>query len=137
MILNIIICVFNEEKTIKTVLDNVLKVSLPNRIKKKIIVIDNNSTDNTKKILEKYNNKIIKIIYNKKNIGKGGSIIKSLNYCEGDLVVFQDADLEYEPKNYILLINEMIKKNNHAVFGSRVIEGENYHVYNLNRLDTN
>ncbi len=135
MILNIIICVFNEEKTIGILLDKVLEVSLPNKIKKKIIVLDNNSTDNTKKILEKYNNnKIIKIIYNKKNIGKGGSIIKSLNYCRGDLVVFQDADLEYEPKNYILLINEMIKKNNHAVFGSRVIDGEDYHVYNLNRI---
>ena len=101
MILNIIICVFNEEKTIKIVLDNVLKVSLPNRIKKKIIVIDNNSTDNTKKILEKYNNKIIKIIYNKKNIGKGGSTMG----MPGTKVT-KKRDKKWKLKNYQLMAKQ-------------------------------
>tara|TARA_B100001057_G_C22800004_1_gene931156 strand:+ start:232 stop:930 length:699 start_codon:yes stop_codon:yes gene_type:complete len=139
LILNIIICVFNEEKTINELLNQVLNVSLEEKVKKNIIILDNNSTDNTKLILEKNfsNNNNIKIIYNKKNIGKGGSLIKSLNYCKEGLVVFQDADLEYDPNNYNDLIDELLKNNCDAVFGSRVLKGTNYHVYSLNKIAVN
>ena len=138
MILNIVICVFDEEKTIKKLIDNVLKVKLKSNIKKNIIILDNNSKDNTKKILKDYFDlKNKKIIFNEKNIGKGGSIIKSLQYCEEGLVVFQDADLEYDPQNYNNLIDEMLQNNYDAVFGSRVLKGNDYHVYNLNKFAVN
>ena len=135
--LSIIICVFNEEKTIEKLINKVEKCFLPNNFYKEIIIVDNNSTDNTNKVLKKYeNNKNITIKYQKKNLGKGNSIIEGLNISNGDFVVFQDADLEYDPENYRLLLEKLFKYNLDAVFGSRSLNKSNYHLYKLNSFGT-
>lgn len=135
MKLSIVICVYNEVKTIQKLLNSVLKVKLQNNFKKEILIFDNNSDDGTKEILKSYlNNKDLSIYFNSKNIGKGGSIIKSQKFINGDYVIFQDADLEYNPENYNLLLEKLIKNNLDAVYGSRIKLNRNYHIYFLNRI---
>jgi glycosyltransferase involved in cell wall biosynthesis len=136
MKLSIIICVYNEIKTISKILNKIDLVELPYNYKKEIIIVDNNSNDGTKEFLEKlFHLKKYKIIFQKKNLGKGNSIITGLNFVSGDLTVFQDADLEYEPKNYIDLINFLKKNDLDAVFGSRInTKDMDYFYYKLNKF---
>ena len=101
--LSIIIPVYNEEKTIKIVLESLKKLVLINKIKKEIIVVNDFSKDSTEKIVNDFikKNKEDKIIYlsHKKNLGKGAALNTGLKNFTGDIVVFQDADLEYDPND--------------------------------------
>ena len=133
MKLSIIICVYNEVGTIIELVHKVLSQKLSYDLEKEIIIIDNNSQDGTKlklKHLEKH--KEIKVIYQKKNMGKGNSIIQGIKFSTGDLVIFQDADLEYNPKDYNNLIKKLIIEDLDAVYGSRVLNNKKYHRYKLN-----
>jgi glycosyltransferase involved in cell wall biosynthesis len=118
MKLSIIIPVYNEEKTIKKALKRITQIRLKN-IKKEIIVVDDGSTDKTFIILKQIKKKI-KLIHHKKNSGKGSAIITAKKFCTGDLILIQDADLEYSPRDYKKLIKPF-SKNNLVVYGSRVL----------------
>ena len=116
--LTVIIPVFNEINTIEPLLKKVLK----NIIDKQIIVVDDNSSDGTRELLlNQFKNKIDKIIFHQKNLGKGAAIKSAQKYIIGKYTIIQDADLEYDPSDYLLLINEAEKKNFQAVYGSRVL----------------
>ena len=116
MKLSIIVCVLNEIKTIEKILQKINDVELQNNIQKEIIVIDNNSIDGTKEFLQKIQiSENLKIFFQKKNFGKGNSIIKGIEESSGDLIVFQDADLEYDPNNYNKLINHLIILNDYRL----------------------
>ena len=135
MKLSIIICVYNEIKTIEEILQKVNNVNLPAQFEKEIIIIDNNSQDGTKEFLKNLvNSNQYNIIFQKKNFGKGNSIITGIKEVSGDLVVFQDADLEYDPNNYVKLINHLNKNKLDAVFGSRVLNDKDYFYYKLNKF---
>src|SRR3989304_4063010 len=97
--LSILIPAYNEEKTIKEVINEVLKTPLRN-IKKEIIIVDDFSTDGTKNILKKIRNKSVKIFFHEKNLGKGSAIRTALRHATGDIILVQDADLEYSPEEY-------------------------------------
>jgi len=116
MRLSIIIPAYNEERTIKEIINKIKKQKIKG-IEKEIIVIDDSSTDKTSEILKKI--KDIKIILNKKNLGKGGSIKQGLKLAKGDIIIIQDADLEYDPKDYEKVINPIINKQTKIIFGSR------------------
>ena len=135
MKLSVIVCVYNEINTIEEILKKIDNVDLPSDFEKEIIIIDNNSTDGTREFLNKLKiaNKY-KVIFQKKNYGKGNSIITGINEATGTLTVFQDADLEYEPNNYSKLIEYLEKNNLDAVFGSRIMHDEDYFYYKLNRF---
>ena len=135
MKLSIIICVFNEKETIEKIIKKINQVILPFELKKEFIIIDNNSFDGTKEILTKYN-KInnYKIFYNKKNYGKGYSISKGIKNASGNFIIFQDADLEYDPNDYVRLINHLNNNNLDFVFGSRILNNKKYHRYNITSL---
>ena len=124
MKISIIIPVYNEEKTIEKIFLKILALKL---IKKEIIIVDDYSIDNTKKILNK---KIFlaakKIIFHKINLGKGAAIRSAQKYVSGDVVIIQDADLEYNPKDYNKLIQPIIKKESNIVYGSRVLGRSRY-----------
>ena len=95
------------------------------QLKKEIIVIDDFSNDGTRKILkDKLENKVSKIIYNEKNSGKGFCIKKGIQVSSGDIILIQDADLEYDPKEYDKLIKPIIDGNADVVYGSRFIGSE-------------
>ena len=124
MKLTIIIPCYNEEKTIKILLEKILKL---NYLKKQIIIIDDCSTDNSLNEIEKIKVLFddIVVIKHKKNLGKGAAIKSSKNYISGDIVVIQDADLEYEPEDILKLIKPIINKECLVVYGSRVLN-KNY-----------
>ena len=135
MKLSIIVCVYNEINTIEKILKKIDNVVLPSPYTKEVIIIDNNSHDGTKEFLKKLLsiNKY-KIILQDKNFGKGNSVIRGINEASGNLTVFQDGDLEYEPNNYVKLINHLDENKLDAVFGSRIKNSEDYFYYKVNRF---
>ncbi len=129
MKLSIIIPVFNEVNTIEKIINKIHSQSIKNF---EIIVVDDFSTDGTRKILKsKLRNKVNKIIYHKKNKGKGSAIITAKNYIKGDIVIIQDADLEYDPNDYKKLIYPILKKKTRVVYGTRVKKNKRYNSKNF------
>ena len=122
MKLSIVIPCFNEEKTITQIIDKILnKVNLD----KEIIVIDDCSTDKTRSILQnELKNKIDKLILNDQNYGKGYSIKEGVKVAEGEILIIQDADLEYDPGDYNRLIKPIISNVADVVYGSRFVGSE-------------
>ena len=124
--LTIIIPVYNEKETIKTLLKKIIKIK---KIRKEIIIVDDFSNDGTTTILKNEFLKmrsIKKIIFHNKNVGKGGAIKSAQKYIKGDYVVIQDADLEYSPNDLIKIYNTIKKKNYDAVYGSRALNKNVY-----------
>ena len=122
MKISIIIPCFNEEKTISLVINKILSNYAG---EKEIIVIDDCSNDKTREILKSdLENKIDKLIFNEKNYGKGFSIREGINVAEGDVVLIQDADLEYDPSDYNKLLKPIEKGVADVVYGSRFLGGE-------------
>ncbi len=118
----VIIPVFNERKFINKVIKKVKKNL---KYHKQIIVVDDYSSDGTRKIL-KNNKNIDKLIFHKKNKGKGAAIKSALSYIKGDIVAIQDADLEYNPTDLNKLIKTMISNNSRVIYGSRVLNKKRY-----------
>lgn len=118
MKLSIIIPVYNERNTIKAVLDNVAGTNFD----KEIIIVDDGSTDGTREVLEKLD-KQFKVIHHTKNMGKGAAIQTALEHITGDVVLFQDADLEYDPNDYVFLLEPIQKGSADVVYGSRLSGG--------------
>lgn len=121
MNLSIIIPAFNEEKTVGTVLESILKIKLPN-INKEIIVVDDGSTDKTAEIIKKIakNSKSIVFIQHEKNSGKGAAVQTGIKNATGDIVLIQDADLEYDPTDIPKLIKPIIEGKEKVVYGTRL-----------------
>ena len=121
MKVSIIIPVFNEANTILKILKKLKKIK---KINKEIIIINDGSTDDTKKIIEKKCKGLFnKLISYKNNRGKGYACRKGLKSVTGKIVIIQDADLEYDPKDYLKLLNPILKKKTNVVYGSRVLKG--------------
>ena len=117
--LSIIMPVYNEEKTVKKVIDRIKKIKLDN-IAKEIIVVDDCSKDNTSNILKNIKGKSIRIFHHRENMGKGAAIRTALKNCTGDIILIQDADLEYNPNEYKKLLKPILQKNADVVYGSRL-----------------
>ena len=134
--LTIIIPCYNEKKTIIEIINQIKKLK---RIKKQIIQIDDGSNDGTKQLIKtKLQNKVDKIIFHKFNKGKGAAIISSIKYIKGNLVIIQDADLEYNPKDYVKLIKPFSNNKTKVVYGSRVLgRKKNINIFNLNDFSKN
>jgi glycosyltransferase involved in cell wall biosynthesis len=127
MKLSVIIPVFNEKNTILEILDRVEKVKLD--LEKEIIIIDDFSTDGTRELLKELEEKH-KIIYQEKNLGKGAAVKKGFLETNGDIIIIQDADLEYDPKEYNKLLEPILKGEAKVVFGSRFLN-KHYPRYKL------
>lgn len=124
--LSIIIPCYNEEATIGKILKEVEAVNL-GKITKEIIVIDDFSTDSTRAILAKLPKKY-RIILQDKNHGKGAALKKGLLASTGDVVVIQDADLEYDPQDYKRLLYPITRGQADVVYGSRFVGGEPHRI---------
>lgn len=122
--ISIVIPVYNEEVTVLKIIDRVLKAPVLG-LKKEIIIIDDGSTDNTSKILKKIKDKDLKIYSLRKNNGKGTALRYGFKKTKGDIILVQDADLEYHPKDYHKIIKPFIKNKALVVYGSREISGKN------------
>ena len=133
--LSVIIPVYNEKRTLLKLLEKVKKVDLGD-IKKEILIVDDFSTDGTRDILKKINDPKIKIFFHKKNYGKGIAIRTALKNITGDIVIIQDADMEYDPNDYSNLIKPIIDGRAEVVYGHRFHKGHNpkYIVYYLGNI---
>ena len=121
--ITVIIPCYNEIKTISIIIDKVYK----QKSKKQIIVVDDYSTDGTRKILKKkLRKKIDKIILHNKNYGKGAAINSAKKFIKGNIIIIQDADLEYSPKDFNKLIKPIMDKKYNVVYGSRVLGKNRY-----------
>lgn len=126
--LSIIVPVYNEEKTVGKVLDKLASVKLVGELKKEIVIVNDCSTDNTHEVVSKYiaGHTELELAYFKheRNTGKGGAIHTGLTHFTGDLVIIQDADLEYDPEEFNLLLLPVLNGHADVVYGSRFIGGK-------------
>lgn len=116
--LTIIIPAYNEINTLQVLIDKIDSLN----INKQVILIDDSSTDGTNEIAFKNKDKIDKIIVHDENKGKGAAIKSAQNYVNGEYVIIQDADLEYDPKDIYNLLEEIEKKKHKVIYGSRVLK---------------
>ena len=116
MKLSVIVPVFNEESTIKKIIESVQSSPVDIR---EIIIIDDCSTDSTREILSKIDSPLIRVLYNKSNKGKGYALKRGFKEAKGDICIVQDADLEYDPNEYHNVINPIINNKADVVYGSR------------------
>jgi glycosyltransferase involved in cell wall biosynthesis len=121
MKLTVVIPVFNEKNTIDEILRRVQAVDVG--IDKEIIIVDDGSTDGTREILQPLASPAIKIILHEKNAGKGGALQTGFSHAEGDVVLIQDADLEYDPREYPALLEPILDGRADVVYGSRFLGG--------------
>lgn len=122
MKLSIIIPVFNEKNTIIEILDRVAEAPLPKEIsEKEIIAVDDGSTDGTRELLEQARKSGVAVLLHNKNQGKGAAIGTALAGASGDIILIQDADLEYDPRDYPALLTPIIENRVKVVYGSRFL----------------
>lgn len=129
MKLSIIIPVYNEMNTIQKILKKIEDI---HDIKKQIIVIDDGSTDETFNLIQNFKfESEYKLIKHKINSGKGAGIKSAIDFISGDIVIIQDADLEYDPKDYKEVIGPIIQNKSKIVYGSRVLNKKRYDQLNF------
>ena len=122
--LSIIIPCFNEINNLKKILSLILKQK---DIDKEIILVDDFSSDGSRQLIkESLYKKVNKVIYHNSNLGKGACIKSALKKVTGEIILIQDADLEYSPSDYKKLISPIIKKKSLVVYGSRVLYKNRY-----------
>jgi len=127
-ILSIIIPVFNEETTIQRILEIVCECRLPEGFDKEIVIVNDCSTDRTEEHIFAYirDNPLFRYVKHAKNAGKGAAIRTGIGHTTGDYILIQDADLEYDPDEYAVLLEPVIKADADVVYGSRFV-GSNPH----------
>jgi glycosyltransferase involved in cell wall biosynthesis len=130
--LSIVIPVYNEEKTISNILDKVRDLKLIGGLQKEIIIVNDCSTDATESVINNYlaNNAESPFVFysHKKNTGKGGALHTGINNATGELLIIQDADLEYDPEEYNLLLKPVLDGHADVVYGSRFMGGNPHRI---------
>jgi len=122
--------VYNERAFIKKAIAAVISANI-GKLQKEVIVVDDGSRDGTTQILKTIKNKKVKVFFQKKNQGKGAAIRRGLKEITGDVVIIQDADLEYNPKEYLLMLQPITDKKADVVFGSRFLGDRPHRVLNF------
>jgi glycosyltransferase involved in cell wall biosynthesis len=123
-LLSIVIPAYNERETIREILKKVEEAPLPRGVGREIIIVDDGSKDGTREILKSLP-KHIKVIFHKHNKGKGGAVKTGFAAAKGDIIIIQDADLEYDPRDYTAVITPILKGEAKVVYGSRRLRREN------------
>ena len=130
--LSIIIPVYNEEKTIHLILNKIKEVQLINGLNKEIVMVDDSSTDNSWEKLEKYKSENpelgISLYRHTYNQGKGAALRTGIQEAKGELIIIQDADLEYDPFEYNELLKPITEGHADVVYGSRFMGGKPHRI---------
>jgi len=130
--LSILIPAYNEAKTIHLILNRIKNAELIDQVEKEIIIVNDCSTDETEKVVQDYINQnptlTIRYFKQHKNQGKGAAIHKAIDLASGDFLIVQDADLEYDPREYKLLLKPILEGNADVVYGSRFMGGNPHRI---------
>ncbi len=130
--LSIIIPAYNEAQTIELILGKIMSVTLGEKLKKEVLVVNDASTDGTPQIVEKFMARFpdenIRLISQKENLGKGAAIHRGIEEATGDFIVIQDADTEYDPREYARLLQPVLEGFADVVYGSRFAGGQPHRI---------
>jgi glycosyltransferase involved in cell wall biosynthesis len=130
--LSVVVPAYNEEHTIDEILQRICQVQLPNNLDKEIIVVDDCSTDGTahsvKKFIELTGCSEIIYFRHKRNMGKGAALHTGIHNAKGDIIIIQDADLEYDPNEYSILLMPILNDRADVVYGSRFMGGRPHRI---------
>lgn len=125
--LSILIPAYNEEDTIHEILNLLKELDLGMHLEKEMVIVDDASTDSTRSLIDQFvqDNPLLEILvfHQQTNQGKGAALHKAIEICTGDIAVIQDADLEYDPEEYINLLRPILKGKADVVYGSRFMGG--------------
>jgi len=125
--ISVLIPVYNEESYIGEVIRSVLDAPLPDGLERELIVVDDGSSDNTARIVEdlvRQNPQMIKFVRQERNQGKGAAIRRAIELATGDVCIFQDADLEYDPREFPRLLKPILEGEADVVYGTRFVPSE-------------
>ena len=126
MLLSVLIPAYNEINSIDTLLEKIQAVP----INKEIIIVDDGSTDGTRELLKTFESvPNIRVVFHAHNQGKGAAIRTAIQHMTGNIAIVQDADLDYEPQDYLALVKPIAEGKEKVVYGSRFLKPENRHSY--------
>ena len=132
MKLSIIVPCYNEKNTIEKIINKILNEK---KIIKEIILVDDFSNDGSREIIKhSIKKKVNKVIFHNKNMGKGGCIKSARPYVKGNVIIIQDADLEYSPKDYKVLLKAYNTGKSEVIYGSRVLGKSRYRLKNFSSI---
>ncbi len=118
---SILIPVYNEERTLATIVKEALNAQLPSSCERELVVVDDASADGSRDILKGISDPRVKAVFHPKNQGKSGAVRTAIEHARGDIFLVQDADLEYHPKHYVKLLEPILQNRSEIVFGSRFL----------------
>ena len=127
--LSIIIPCYNERDTLPLILEKVKNVKLINNLEREIILVDDFSNDGTREYIKRLKDKNMLKVFHIKNQGKGAAVKSGIEKASGEIIIIQDADLEYNPEDYNLPIKPIILEKAKVVYGSRTLKRDNKYSY--------
>jgi glycosyltransferase involved in cell wall biosynthesis len=130
MNISVIMPVYNEIATIETILQRVKSTGIIHEI----VVVDDGSTDGSREFLHELNDSQVRVVFHEKNMGKGAAVRSGIENAEGDVIIIQDADLEYDPRDYPELIRPLEEGITDVVYGSRFLGGARRSLYFWNMV---